>query len=131
MLAEQIEDLVPEIDRDFLAAKGYKFIAKRIGADLHVIIEDFPFPVAYTPQFAKLLIILPAGYPNANLDMFRTVPDVKLASGAWPKNAEVRETHDGVSWQRWSRHFNSAWRQGVDNLQTFVASIRRELDKGI
>lgn len=130
MLVEEIEDLVPEIDRDFLAAKGYKFRVSRVAANVHLIIEDFPFPAAYSPRTSNLLIILPAGYPNANLDMFRTLPDVKLASGAWPANADTREVHEGVSWQRWSRHFNAAWRQGIDNIQTFLASIRRELDKG-
>jgi hypothetical protein len=131
MLVEDVEDLVPEVDRDFLVEKGYKYTAKRVGGDVHVIIEGFSFPAAYTPQRSNLLIILPAGYPNANLDMFRTLPDVKLASGAWPQNADNREVHAGVSWQRWSRHFTSAWRQGIDNLRTFVASIRHELDKGI
>ena len=131
MLVDELEDLVPEVDRDFLIGKGYKFSAKRVGADIHVIVNDFPFPAAYAPRTANVLIILPAGYPNANLDMFRTIPDVKLLNGAWPKNADSREVHDGVSWQRWSRHFNSAWRQGIDNLRTFVASIRHELDKGI
>jgi len=131
VVVEDIEDLIPEVDRDFLAEKGYKFSIKRVNADVHVIIEDFPFPAAYVPRFASLLIILPAGYPNANLDMFRSIPDVKLANGAWPANADNREVHAGVSWQRWSRHFSSAWRQGVDNLRTFMASVRHELDKGI
>lgn len=131
MLVEDVEDLVPEIDRDFLVEKGYKFSARRVGADVHVVIENFPFPAAYTPRVANLLIILPAGYPNANLDMFRTIPDVMLASGGWPKNADNRETYEAVSWQRWSRHFNSAWRQGIDNLRTFAASIKHELDKGL
>src|SRR5580704_1557526 len=108
MLVEDIEDLVPEVDRDFLSEKGYKVRAKRVGADVHVVIEGFPLPKAYTPPAVNLLIILPAGYPNANLDMFRTIPDVKLANGAWPINANAREVHDGVSWQRWSRHFSSA-----------------------
>jgi hypothetical protein len=131
MLVEEVEDLLPESDREFLADKGYEYGAKRVGADVHVIIANFPFPEAYIPRAASLLVILPAGYPNANLDMFRTLPDVKLATGTWPQNADNRETHDGVSWQRWSRHFNSAWRQGVDNLRSFLASIKHELEKGI
>jgi E2/UBC family protein E len=131
VVVEEVEDLVPEVDRDFLEEKGHKFTAKRVGADVHVVIEGFPFPEAYAPRAADLLIVLPAGYPNANLDMFRTLPDVKLINGSWPRNADNREVHDGVSWQRWSRHFTSAWRQGVDNLRTFVTSIKRELDKGI
>jgi hypothetical protein len=130
-LTEEIEDLLPEGDREFLISKGYDFKAKRVGADIHVVIANFPFPKAYAPSTANLLVILPAGYPNANLDMFRTVPDVKLVNGGWPKNADNRETHDGVSWQRWSRHFQSAWRQGIDNIRTFIASVKHELEKGI
>ena len=131
MIVEEVQDLIPEVDRDYLDEKGYKFSAKSMGSDVHVVIEDFPFPESYNPRRARLLIILTAGYPNANLDMFRTIPDVRLANGAWPANADNRELHGGVSWQRWSRHFTSGWRQGVDNLRTFIASIKHELDKGI
>ena len=128
---EELEDLVPEVDREFLASKGYKFSATRIGADVHVIIENFPLPEAYVPRAVALKIILPAGYPNANLDMFWTSPQVTLAAGGGPMRADTYEVHGGVSWQRWSRHFNVAWRQGVDDLRSFLATIRRELAKGI
>src|ERR1700722_8577308 len=87
VVVDEIEDLLPEIDRDFLASKGYKYRVARIGNDTHVMIDDFPFPAAYTPRRATLLVILPAGYPNANLDMFRTIPDVKLLNGNLPLNA--------------------------------------------
>jgi Prokaryotic E2 family E len=128
---EELEDLVPEADREFLASKGYKFSATRIGADVHVIIEDFPLPEAYVPRVVSLKIILPAGYPNANLDMFWTLSHVTLATGGTPARSDTYEVHAGVSWQRWSRHFNIAWRQGVDDLRSYLATIRRELAKGI
>lgn len=129
---EELEDLVPEADREFLASKRYKVSAARIGADVHVMIQDFPLPQAYLPRAVTLKIILPAGYPNANLDMFWTSPHVSLAtSGGRPARADTYEDHNGVSWQRWSRHFITAWRQGVDDLRSFLATIRRELAKGI
>jgi hypothetical protein len=128
---EELEDLVPETDRDYLKEKGFTFKATRVGADVHVVIQDFLLPVAYLPRTANLLIILPAGYPNANLDMFWTFPDVKLVNGGVPQNCDHHQTYDGISWQRWSRHFNSAWRQGVDNIRTFIASVKHELKKGI
>lgn len=126
-----IDDILPEIDREFLAEKKLKYTVSRVGADIQVVIHDFDFPAAYAPRKANLLIILPAGYPNANLDMFWTEPVVKLANGAWPDRADNHATYDGVSWQRWSRHFKTAWRQGVDNLRTFVATIRKELARGV
>jgi hypothetical protein len=126
-----VEDLLPEIDRDFLAEKNLKYVAMQIGAETHVTIKDFDFPAAYMPRKANLLIILPAGYPNANLDMFWTEPVVKLTNGNWPACADHHAVYNGVSWQRWSRHFQTAWRQGVDNLRTFVATIRKELSRGV
>lgn len=129
--AGAIEDLLPEIDRDFLAEKNLKYIVMQLGADTHVIVKDFDFPAAYMPRKANLMFILPAGYPNANLDMFWTEPVVKLANGNWPVNANQHALYGGVSWQRWSRHFQTAWRQGVDNLRTFVATIRKELSRGV
>lgn len=127
---DQLEDLVPEIDREFLSSKGLKFRAVRAGEEVHVIIDDFPFPDAYTPRTASLLIKLPAGYPSANLDMFWTNPVIRLVSGDMPQNCTDLQMINEVQWQQWSRHFATAWRQGVDNLQTFVATIRRELQKG-
>jgi hypothetical protein len=128
---EPIEDLVPEIDRTFLTEKNFRHSAHRVGQDTHVVIHEFDFREAYTPRKANLLIILPAGYPNAKLDMFWTEPVVKLANGNWPAGAETHAIHNGVSWQRWSRHFPQAWRQGVDNLRTFIATIRKELARGV
>jgi len=128
---EQLEDLVPEIDRDFLTEKIAKFGVAKSGNDVLVIIHDFEFPDAYAPRTADLMIILPAGYPNANLDMFWTTPDVKLKNGSWPDRATERGTYNNINWQRWSRHFPQQWRQGVDNLRTFVTTIRRELARGV
>jgi hypothetical protein len=129
-MGEALEDLLPEIDRDFLTEKGYAFTASRDGGNVNVVIKDFPFP-GYAPPSADLLIILPAGYPNANVDMFFTIPDVKLASGAWPKACEAHPTHGGRAWQQWSRHIGDNWRQGVDNLRTYITTIKREIAKGI
>jgi hypothetical protein len=128
---DTLDDLLPEIDRDFLRDKHPNHTVKRVGEETHVVIPDFDFPAAYTPRKANLLIILPAGYPNANLDMFWTQPVVMLANGSWPTRADNHATYDGVSWQRWSRHFQTPWRQGVDNLRTFIATIRRELARGV
>ena len=131
MSAEAVEELVPEIEREFLEEKKLKFSVSRVGADTHIVIHDFDLGEPYNPRTANLLIILPAGYPNANLDMFWTEPVVKLANGNLPDRANNHATYNGVSWQRWSRHFQNPWRQNVDNLRTFVATIRRELARGV
>lgn len=121
---------LPELDDDFLTAKGFNFEVKEEGGFLHLVLHAYPMPGAYKPGVVDLLLRLPAGYPNAKPDMFWTRPNVTLASGAIPTTANVQETYLGLPWQRWSRHGNG-WRPGVDGLRSFLATIRRELEKGI
>ena len=125
--------LLPETDIRFLADKGYKYSEEDINGWVHVILHDFPLPTAYIPQTCRLLIRIPPGYPNANPDMFWTQPDIKLGrTGAWPQSADYHEDYNGQSWQRWSRHIPSnRWRPGTDTLQTFLRTIRQELQRGV
>lgn len=117
---------LPELDREFLDQKGYVYEVQQSGGDTYVLIRDFPLPQCYVPRSCTLLLRLPAGYPNANPDMFWTSPGVRLAAGGAPVAAEVPELYLGQSWQRWSRHTNS-WRPGIDNLQTKLRAVISEL----
>ncbi len=127
-----LDSLLPESDREFLAEKEYDYLVVQQAGGTHLFIRNYPFPAAYAPRVADLLIILPAGYPNANPDMYWTYPDVKLVSGAWPQAGEAHQVYGDRNWQRWSRHFTqSPWRPGVDNLRTYLSAVRRDIDKGI
>jgi hypothetical protein len=125
------EQLLPELDREFLEEKEYTFDVTQTGGEIHLIIQNFELTAAYSPSRADLLVILPAGYPNSNPDMFWTYPDVKLASGAWPQQCQHHQVYGDRNWQRWSRHFQQPWRSGVDCFRTYLAAVRRELAKGI
>jgi hypothetical protein len=131
MLDVQQRELLPELDREFLEEKEYVFEAIQRGGEIHLIISGFQLPASYAPSRCDLLIILPAGYPNSNPDMFWTYPTVKLANGAWPIQAQHHQVHGDRNWQRWSRHFQLAWRSGVDGLRPYLAAVRKELAKGI
>lgn len=135
-----ITEVLPEEDVAFLRDKFPQHIVRRVGGEIHVLLQDFPFPVTYTPTISQLLLRLPPGYPNAAPDMFWTRPDVKLATGVWPTQCEHREVpgagdgsevYENILWQRWSRHFQGGWIVGRHGLQFFVATIRQELKKGI
>ena len=125
------DELLPENDRDFLIEKGFDCAVSQIGDQVHVVIHGFELPAAYEPRIVSLRIILPAAYPNADLDMFWTYPTVKLASGGQPDRANKLREYDEQQWQRWSRHFTTPWRQGIDDLRTFLTTIRRELARGV
>jgi hypothetical protein len=120
--------LLPELDVEFLNEKNFDCEVLQTAGEVQVVINDFPFPELYSPRVARLMLRLPSGYPNANPDMFWTNPDVRLASGSYPLNADYHDPSAG-GWQRWSRHDNT-WRAGTDDLRTKVASVRRELEKG-
>lgn len=120
-----------EPDEEYLRAKDYKFEIAEQERELHVIIHEFPLPEAYSERHVDLLVRLPAGYPDAKLDMFWTSPRVTLTNGQMPHRANVMENHGGRSWQRWSRHWQNPWRPGIDGLDTFLIAVRSELTKGI
>jgi len=132
-VSQEIKERLPERDREFLEDKFPAHAVVEHGAELLVILPAFDFPAAYLPRQADLMIVIPAGYPNAALDMFWTFPDVMLANGSWPNACQHHAAYANKSWQRWSRHFftERPWRTGVDNLRTFIATIRKELGKGI
>ena len=132
-MAEEHRLLLPESDREFLDEKYPDFDVLPSGKELHLLLPQFQFPVAYSPQVADLLIIIPGGYPNAALDMFWTNPSVMLANGGWPERCTHHETFHGRSWQRWSRHFHQdkPWRPGIDSLRSFLTTVRHEIAKGI
>jgi hypothetical protein len=123
--------MLPEDDIAFLQSKGYQFAFTSKDGVGYLVIADFPFPAAYTPRTAELLVRIVGGYPNSQLDMFWTIPDVRLtATNAFPDRSDVKETYLDRSWQRWSRHWQVPWRPGVDCLETFIGAIVHELNKG-
>ncbi len=132
-MSQEAKQKLPERDREFLDEKYPTYDVAEHGAELLVLLPEFDFPAAYSPRKADLLIVIPAGYPNAALDMFWAFPDVKLANGNWPQNCDHHGQYLNNSWQRWSRHFfqHRPWRVGVDNLRTFVATIKKELARGV
>jgi E2/UBC family protein E len=123
-------NLLPEIDREFLAEKNFEYAVEQEAGGLLLTFHNFELGSVYQPAQATLMIILPAGYPNAGPDMFWTHPTVVLRSGGPPQQCQHHENHGGRNWQRWSRHFHG-WRVGIDSMRTYVAAIRRELSKGI
>lgn len=128
--ASATEALLPEEDIAYVEEKALDFELSSHGGEVHLILKSFELGDAYSPTHADLLIIFPAGYPNANPDMFWTRPAVKLKSGSTPVQANVHQDFPSGRWQRWSRHLQNGWRPGIDGLRTYIAAVRIELTKG-
>jgi hypothetical protein len=121
--------LIPEADEQYLKDKQFDYQLTQAGPEIHLILRGWPFPEAYTLRTADVLIRIPAGYPAGRLDMFYTHPTVMRTTGTFPDRCDQMEAHGGRTWQRWSRHHD--WRDGIDDLRTFITAMTIEIKKGI
>jgi hypothetical protein len=119
--------MLVEDDAAFLESKGWCYQVGSDGQFICVVIREYPLPAGYAPSCADLLLRLPQGFPDAAPDMFWFCPDVSYATGGVPPATGDRLEYDGRIWQRWSRHLATAWRPGIDNLQTYLRLIRTDL----
>jgi hypothetical protein len=121
---------LPELDQAFLQDRG---LAPQITTDakmLCLVFARWQVPPGYDRSETDLLLRLPAGYPDIPPDMWWCAPGIRLADGQTVRATEHTEHHLGRAWQRWSRHFeNGQWKSGVDGLESFLALIRRELER--
>jgi hypothetical protein len=120
---------LPEDDEDFLNSKGHAWQLVPDGAGALLILSGYPVSEAVFDRAAvDLMIRIPAQYNMAGLDMFYVDPPLKLKNGGgYPNKADTFENHNSRSWQRFSRHFPTPWRAGVDGLRNFFPHIQQEL----
>lgn len=119
---------LPEDDEDYLREKEFVWELLPNGDGACLVVKNYPVNGDQFDRSATdLMIRIPAQYNNAALDMFYADPPLRLKSGAYPPAAEHFETHSGRNWQRFSRHFNTPWRAGVDGLPTMLTFVHREL----
>lgn len=118
--------LMPQADRRYVDEHSLSIEEIVDGQQKGVIIKKYPLPPdRFDASEADVLIVLPAGYPDAAPDMFFTDPWLKLkATGAYPNRAATAFSFARRNWQRWSRH-NSTWRGGQDGIQTMLRRIDR------
>lgn len=114
-----------EQDQTYLDSLGYVHTAEVGDGFVNLVLAEFPTP-GLDQQAVDLLLRLPIGFPDATPDMFWVSPSLTFNGSSIP-GTEVIETYLGRSWQRWSRHIGGQWRPGVDNLETYLAYVRRAL----
>lgn len=121
---------LPEEDVDYLSQKGYKWQLQSEGSEWWLTIEAFPIGERYSSRSVDMLIRIPPQYNQAPLDMWFVSPEIKLGStGAHPPAASHFEDHFGRRWQRFSRHFPTPWRPGIDGLSTLITFAHQELQE--
>jgi len=121
---------LPSSEAAYLAARGIQHSVASEANMTCVIIQGYVLPPGYDQAQSDLLLRLSAGFPDIPPDMWWFCPAVRLRDGRTVQATEVVEHHLGRNWQRWSRHFNPGqWRSGTDSLESFLALIRKELER--
>ena len=89
-----------------------------------ILIRGFPIPKGYNVAEAEIALMVPESYPTTQFDMVYVNPALSLIGGE-TIGALSMETHDGRSFQRWSRHRTptNPWRSDVDDLSTHLGLV--------
>lgn len=90
------------------------------------IIHAYPVPFGWSIDATRLLLKLPASFPNGKPDMFWTDINLTLRGGCVPFKGDVTETIRGEKWRRFSWH-PSTWIPGRDGLPTYLEFVNRRL----
>lgn len=84
-------------------------------------------PNDWNKQQAVVSFVVPRGYPMANPDCFYADEDLRLRSGAFPKNSSLQSQPFFSGQRLWfSWHFAS-WNPNRDNLLSYVRMIQKRL----
>ena len=125
MTLTQTISMLRDQDRDTLTATGLNYATSSEAGMTNLVIKGLPVAPGLSRDTVDLLLRLPLGFPDTAPDMFWVSPFLTTAAGATIPGTEMHEVHVGQTWQRWSRHTAQQWRPGVDNLETYLAYVRR------
>lgn len=121
---------LPQADVGYLTERGADYAVSTEANMICVVLKKYTLPPGYDQASADLLLRLNVGYPDVPPDMWWFDPPIRRADGRTVQATESMESHLGRSWQRWSRHFNAGqWQSGIDCLETFLALVRKELER--
>lgn len=122
-----VSTLPKQLDEEIENMRNEGHTVEVIEADglIYLIFKDYPLPKGYNKSTTPLLLKVPLSYPNGNLDMFWTDPELHLEGGG-SQASTSEEVILGQRWLRFSWH-PQKWNPGKDNLKTFLEFVNRRL----
>jgi hypothetical protein len=124
--------VLPSNDTKYLAERAISHAVVPEANMTCLVLRDYSLPVGLDRAQSDLLLRFSAAYPDVAPDMWWFDPAVRRADGQPIPATDVIEHYLGRSWQRWSRHLVAGqWRSGIDGLESFLALVRRELERSV
>lgn len=127
------------INQQFVELQNYLQTEKGLGAELQrlsngshlVTIKGISIGGGWNNTVVDVFFLAPPGYPAAKPDCFWVSPQIRLANGALPQNANDGTQIPGdptpgrpLTWFSW--HLQT-WDPNRDKLATFYSVIRKRL----
>lgn len=132
-MSQQI--LLPAEDREFLnKVHGQNWETVSDGGNLWLLMHEYPIPAGYDHSKVTLALLIPAMYPDVQIDMAYCYPALSLSSGRTIPNL-LQQQINGKQFQGWSRHrtAENPWRLGIDDVSGHLTLVQhwfeRELNR--
>jgi hypothetical protein len=121
---------LPEEDAEYVESLGLPWETVKSGETRWLLVHNWPVPTGYNHAAAVAGLMLPASYPDGQIDMAYFHPHLALLCGKGIKNLTAH-SFDGKEWQQWSRHRTgeNPWRPGVDNVATHFLLVQHWLKR--
>jgi Prokaryotic E2 family E len=120
--------LAEDIDR--LDEAGFDTELVRDGDQVGVVVRGVALPEGrWSQESTDVMLMTTVLYPQSAMDMFWTLPNLLLPSGAEPTASNL-EMQFGRPWRRFSWHRNGEWRPGRDDLLSHFEFARARLNDG-
>lgn len=122
---------LPSFDAKYLETTGLAWETIVESSGRWLLLHNRLVPRGYTVEHVSVALQIPAGYPDAEIDMAYFHPDLTRSDGKPIGAADARQDLDGKSFQRWSRHRTgeSAWRPGDDDISTHLVLVDDWLER--
>jgi len=121
---------LPPGDLEYLERSGWKFEEMQEQNLRAVIIFAYPLPPGkFDVDSTDILIQVPVGYPDTQLDMFWCSPILKLRpDGHLANQTQVNGNYFSRTWQRWSRHYKQGqWKPGLSDFSWHMNVVETAL----
>jgi hypothetical protein len=117
-LAEEIEEL---------RGNGHSIEVTEEPDWIVLIFAEWPLPSGYNKPRSRLLLRIPRSYRFGKPDMFWMDSDIRLSTGAPPRQVSPEQILGGT-WLRFSWHAQK-WDPARDNLRSYLAFVDDGLSK--
>ena len=115
---------MPEADEAYLQSRGLQWEAIVDSGNRLILIHGWKLPAGYNHTEASLALLIPANYPDSQIDMVYFKQHLARLDGK-AIGSLTGFTIGGVTWQRWSRHRTqeNPWRVGIDDVASHLTLV--------